>query len=267
MYQTALRGVLALVVLAHHMSLFVPMGGIGAILRECGKPAVAAFLFLSGQGLMRQMRQRQGYLNGFFGRQMKKLWLPYSVMATCSFLAWPLTHGHGFGWADLCDRFRYGDPIVSNGWYVFFLAALYGVFFLSARILRRPWWIVSVAAVVTLAWIPVCQWVGWGAYWYASGPAFALGLAWGAWGKPSREGRSRCPFLTYVGKIGYELYLVHGWVLLLLRKYAEGAMLGVAVLVLSVAAAAGLHHIIRKTDVKKGSCISSMRSRRRTKVR
>ncbi len=267
MYQAALRGALALVVLAHHISLFVPMGGMGAILRECGKPAVAAFLFLSGQGLMRQVRQRQGYLDGFMGRQMKKLWVPYSVVAVCSFLAWPLTHGHGFGWADLCDRFRYGDPIVSNGWYVFFLAALYGVFFLSARILRRPCWIVSVTAAVALGWVPVCRWIGWGSYWSASGPAFALGLAWGAWGKPSREGRERCRVTAWLSAIGYELYLVQGLVLLLLRRYADGAVFCVAGAMLSILAAAGLHNIIRKTDVKKGSCISSMRSRRRTKVR
>ncbi len=252
MYRVAVRGLLALLVMAHHISLFVPMGGIGAILRECGKPAVAAFLFLSGLGLMRQYQEREGYLCGFLGRQMKKLWIPYSVVAVCSFLSWPLTHGHGFGWADLCDRIRYGDPIVSNGWYVFFLAALYVLFFVTAKWLRRPCWIVGVMAAVTLAWIPVCQWIGWGSYWYASGPAFALGLAWGAWCRPSQEGRRAYSILAFVGRMGYELYLVHGWVLLLLRKCAEGALLCVMVTALSLLLAAGLHNIIRKTGAGKG---------------
>ena len=245
MWRTAVRGALALLVMAHHISIYLPDSVAVSVLRECGKPAVAAFLFLSGLGLMRQVGQRQGYLDGFMGRQMRKLWMPYSMVAVCSFLLWPLTHGHGFGWGDLCDRFQYGDPIVSNGWYVFFLAGLYGVFFLSAKYLRRPCWIVGIAAVVTVVWIPVCRWLGWGSYWSASGPAFALGLAWGAWGKPWKERRCRCPFLTYVGAMGYELYLVHGLVLLLLRRHVSGAVLCVAVTALSLLLAAGLHHIMR----------------------
>ncbi len=242
-----LRGVLALVVLFHHLSLFVPGGVLLPLFREMGKPTVAAFLFLSGCGLMRRYRADTDYLQGFFGRRMGKIWMPYGIVALLSLLAWPLYRGQWFELDDLKNAYVYGDPIVSNGWYVFFLAGCYLFFWLAAKTVRRPGWMVAVLSAVMLAWIPLCRTVGWGDYWYASGPAFALGLAWGAGGRSIPWPLSlRSPVLTFVGEISYELYLVHGLLLLLLRRILGGTLLVGAVMVSSVLLAYVIHHIIRK---------------------
>lgn len=238
-----LRGILALLVLFHHLSLFVPGGFLLPLFREWGKPAVAAFLFLSGMGLMRRYRSDPDYLHSFLRRRMTKLWIPYAAVAILSFFARPLWTGSRFGVSDLLNAWRYGDPIVSNGWYVFFLAALYLLFWLTAKTLRRPGRIVAVIGAAVLLWIPACHLLGWGDYWCASGPAFALGLAWGAWGVPiPRKLHWNSPILAFLGDISYELYLIHGLLLLLLRQQLSGPPLAVFVLILSVAAAAILHH-------------------------
>ncbi len=242
-----LRGVLALVVLFHHLSLFVSGGVLLPLFREMGKPAVAVFLFLSGNGLMRRYRADTDYLQGFFGRRLGKIWMPYGIVALLSLLAWPLCRGQWFGLDDLKNAYVYGNPIVSNGWYVFFLAGCYLLFWLAAKTVRRSGWIVALLSAVMLAWIPLCRAVGWGDYWYASGPAFALGLAWGAWGRSIPWPLSlRSPVLSLVGEISYELYLVHGLLLLLLRRIVDGALLIGAVMVSSALLAYVIHHIIRK---------------------
>lgn len=242
-----LRGILALLVLFHHLSLFVPGGFLLPLFREWGKPAVAAFLFLSGMGLMRRYRSDPDYLHTFLRRRMTKLWIPYAAVAVLSFFARPLWKGGWFGASDLLNAWRYGDPIVSNGWYVFFLAALYVLFWLAAKTLHRPGQIVAALSAAVMLWIPVCHMLGWGNYWCASGPAFAFGLAWGAWGIPIPWTLHwNSPVLAFLGDISYELYLIHGLLLLLLRQQLSDLPLALAVLFLSLTAATLLHKAINR---------------------
>lgn len=239
---TELRGVLALVVLFHHFSLLISDGVLLGLFHELGKPAVAAFLFLSGYGVMRRFRFDPQYLHRFLPRRLTKLWLPYGIVALLSFLLHPLCHGSWYGLSDLLDALRYGDPIVSNGWYVFFLTALYLLFWLCAKLLRRPFWITAAVGAATLLWIPLCRWIGWGDYWYASGPAFALGLLRGIYDRsPVWPLHWNNPLLAFLGRISYEIYLIHGLLLLLLRAHLSHLPLALTTLLLTLTAATLLH--------------------------
>lgn len=90
-----LRGVLALGIVMHHISLRVVQAaptiwGISQF-EFWGAPIVAVFFFLSGYGLMKSLQVKgTAYLNGFLRKRLTKVALPlflcslvYSVVNIC----------------------------------------------------------------------------------------------------------------------------------------------------------------------------------------
>lgn len=164
-----LRGVMALLVLYHHM------GGISdnwGIQTACGRYAVAFFFFLSGYGLMLGYgKMGERYLDGFVHKRLVKILVPYglAVCVSCA-MKW-----NEYGVAQFWENVLTGESVVSFGYFVEALLALYCCFYAMMRAFGKlygPWMIVpstlSLGAMFFL-W-------NWNAHWYISLLGFPTGV-------------------------------------------------------------------------------------------
>lgn len=164
-----LRGVMALLVLYHHMGGISDIWGIQA---ACGRYAVAFFFFLSGYGLMLGYgRMGDRYLDGFFHKRLVKILVPYSLAVCVSCVVkW-----NEYGVEQFWENVLTGESVVSFGYFVEALLVLYCCFYAIMRTFGKsygPWMIVPVTlslGVMFFLW-------NWNAHWYISLLGFPTGV-------------------------------------------------------------------------------------------
>ena len=86
-----LRGVLALLIVFHHISLrltyMVPKDAKVNYLRDFsdwGEPIVSVFFFLSGYGIIKSYQKKgKSYLEGFFSGRLLRLMVPFIICCIC----------------------------------------------------------------------------------------------------------------------------------------------------------------------------------------
>lgn len=203
----ALRGILAMVVLIHHLyeyAGFLEGTPVGLLLQVIGYLCVALFFFLSGYGLMFSVKSKgQDYIRSLPRKRILPLWCFYlfliALYVAMNFIRVKLmgepfragtplfdpTTGAVQWWLLLKSfLFGFGKTVVGNGWY--FQVIL--IFFLAFRLVftvfrsERGRWIGMTA--FTLAYIAVC--VAAGIFWledqpntvYEAVPCFLLGMLW-----------------------------------------------------------------------------------------
>ena len=293
----SLKGVLALLIVAHHVSYY----SSSMILSEFsywGNVVCGCFFFLSGMGLMKsRLLKGESYFMGFLFRHLWKLFTTVFLVAILWSLSLYIIVGKSVSY--YLSSIKSGDTFIPNTWFVYVLSLLYLFYYITFGWLKSKRFLYSLLLLLLLivlyVWMTAC--IGFGSFWYSSVFAFWMGVFF-----PILEYKSTktieirfatkyilictmtivilstalyslyvhpivyAPFLCtlfpvflyltlcvtglpqnelidFVGRISYELYVVHGVFLFYLHSFFQGFTLFVIVTAGSVLTSFYLHKL------------------------
>ena len=162
-------GLFAILIMMHHLAqktsaFWIPdayrQPGLGAFV-PIGYPVVSFFFFCSGYGLIKQLRKKEDYMDGFLIRRLNRLLLVF-VLTQIIFLLVRFA----FEAVDL--------PLNPYSWFVYTILILYVGFFLIYRKNRRT--NLLFMALWILGYSVVCHILVTGNWWINTAPVFLLGI-------------------------------------------------------------------------------------------
>ena len=171
-----LRGLLAILIITHHLSQVVWALEIPIIheFMSWGGVVVGVFFFITGYGLMiTYIKKGNDYLHGFLRHRLGKL-LPPIIIATICYLAILsfLTQSNAFL---LIADLRYGTAPLPTSWFVYAVIFFYFTFYCAAKILYDQKLIITCLWIISTIYIIVLYSLGWEECWYKSIFAFNIG--------------------------------------------------------------------------------------------
>ena len=171
-----LRGLLAFLIITHHLSQVVWALDIPLIqeFMSWGGVVVSVFFFITGYGLMiTYMKKGNEYLNGFLKHRLGKL-LPPIIIATLCYLTILsfLTQSNAFL---LIADLRYGTAPLPTSWFVYAVIFFYLAFYCAAKILLDQRFLIICLWIISTIYIIVLHSLGWEDCWYKSIFAFNIG--------------------------------------------------------------------------------------------
>ena len=132
-HSTAIRGLLAVTVVLHHLSLTVTHANLFRIFTLAGIVCVSVFFFYSGYGLMVGLLKKADYLRGFFSRRVLRIAFFYLLSNLVIWYGFQLTH-YKYTLSEIQHGLVTGDPFTPYSWYVLTLLILYVLFYICARL-------------------------------------------------------------------------------------------------------------------------------------
>ena len=173
---TKIRGLLAVLILLHHISITTATGVLMKTFAVVGIFCVAVFFFYSGYGLMTGYMQKENYLKGFFKKRIAKILIPYLISGAVTFLAHLLMR-YKFTPSEIFNSLFTGDPIVKYSWYVLVILLLYLIFYIAARFLKKPILILPAVLAGTVGYAVIVETqFSWGNWTINSCLAFSFGI-------------------------------------------------------------------------------------------
>lgn len=171
-----LRGLLAILIITHHLSQVVWALEIPIIheFMSWGGVVVGVFFFITGYGLMiTYIKKGNEYLNGFLKHRLGKL-LPPIIIATLCYLTILsfLTQSNAFL---LIADLRYGTAPLPTSWFVYAVIFFYLAFYCAAKILLDQRFLIICLWIISTIYIIVLHSLGWEDCWYKSIFAFNIG--------------------------------------------------------------------------------------------
>lgn len=177
----ALRGLLALLVVLHHLYLFSPEGYLYVIYDLMGILCVTLFFFLSGYGLEKSARSKPAYEKKILSSRIPSVLIPYLCLTGIYWLG-SFIMGDGYTVGQVLAGFGNGFPIVANAWYIHCLLAFYLSFALGQKLFARQFGRkFAMQLAFAAAWVVLCRYLGYPAHWYNAVIAFPGGIFWAQW--------------------------------------------------------------------------------------
>ena len=175
-----IKGLLAILIIMHHLSIYIKDVILFKILTIIGIIAVSAFFFYSGYGLMTSYLKKESYLKDFLNKRIMKIVIPYIIAIMFTGLAYLLTRQ--LTPRKIFNSLVEGEPIVRFSWYVLAIIILYVVFYLSAKFLKKKKMInIAVFGGTILYCIVVNNVLGFNNWWVNSCFAFFIGIYWASY--------------------------------------------------------------------------------------
>lgn len=176
-HSTAIRGLLAVTVVLHHLSLTATHAVLFRIFTLAGIVCVSVFFFYSGYGLMVGLLKKADYLRGFFSRRVLRIAFFYLLSNLVIWYGFQLTH-YKYTLSEIQHGLVTGDPFTPYSWYVLTLLILYVLFYICARLFQSPGRIlVALAGGVFAYYLMVTSQFSWPSWTVDSCLAFVLGAA------------------------------------------------------------------------------------------
>ncbi len=175
---TPLRGMLAVLVMLHHISNATTGGYLFRYLYHFGVFGTVGFFVISGYGLTVRLKQDRGkYLKGFIPNRLGVIIIPYSIFFAIYFIYAHFTDGCSLGTAFY--SLYSGDPIVKNSWYITAIVYLYIMYYISAKLFftkhKNALFILGNLASIILYMI-ICKKLHYGMWWYNTIHCFFIGI-------------------------------------------------------------------------------------------
>ena len=175
-----IKGLLAILIIMHHLSIYIKDVILFKILTIIGIIAVSAFFFYSGYGLMTSYLKKESYIKDFLNKRIMKIVMPYIIAIMFTGLAYLLTRQ--LTPRKIFNSLVEGEPIVRFSWYVLAIIILYVVFYLSAKFLKKKKMInIAVFGGTILYCIVVNNVLGFNNWWVNSCFAFFIGIFWASY--------------------------------------------------------------------------------------
>ena len=175
-----IKGLLAILIIIHHLSIYIKGTILFKVFTIAGVIAVSAFFFYSGYGLMTSYLKKENYLKDFLNKRIMKIVIPYIIAIIFTILVYLLT-------GQLTPRKIFnslveGEPVVRFSWYMLAIISLYVVFYLSAKFLKKKKMInIAVFGGTILYCIVINNILGFNNWWVNSCFAFFIGIYWASY--------------------------------------------------------------------------------------
>ena len=176
---TALRGIMAIGIVLHHMSERVTGGYLFPQMVHAGYLLVSTFFFLSGYGLIVQYQKRgETYLNGFLRKRLLYLVIVY-LLDVGLYALYDLMMGKTHSFLEILQSV-YRGGIAKSAWYMIVLIFFYVCFWLIFRFLPQVSTKVKILVIFfcQIAFIGFCLLTQKSGIWYISNFGFSLGMYW-----------------------------------------------------------------------------------------
>lgn len=175
---TAVKGILSMLVIAHHLSQGVESGYLLPLFRNVGVLCVSVFFFYSGYGLQKSYARKPGYRSSILRRRIPSVLAPY-LIATVIYWVLHAWEGVRYSPVEVWNAAMEGRPIVSFSWYIHSILLFYAVYYLSTWLFpKKPWGILLCSILAVCLWVPFCRSRYYGQHWYVSAIAFPMGIFW-----------------------------------------------------------------------------------------
>lgn len=187
----SLRGILAAIIVLHHLSIVIKKGILFMVLSKVGFYAVSIFFFLSGFGLQKSYINKENYRDSFIQKRIPNILLPY-LMVNVMFWGMHVLFGKVYNIGDFFRAIVEGYPIASHSWYIIVILFFYIVYWLLMLIFKKNYIGMIFGA---LAWYVIhccmCMKLGFGKWWYNAAILLIVGMAWGTYEKEITKTISR----------------------------------------------------------------------------
>ena len=175
---TALKGILAVFVILHHLYQETEGGRLYFFFDNVGILCVSLFFFLSGYGLQKSYAAKPDYCSSLLRRRIPGVLVPYVLLILIYWLFSGVT-GAFYSPADVLQSFIIGDPIATHSWYILCILVLYLGYYLSARLCgRNDPALILCNVLLCAAWVILCRSLRFGIYWYNAVIVFPMGIFW-----------------------------------------------------------------------------------------
>lgn len=171
----ALKGIMAIVVLFHHISQNVKTPLTGALL-FAGPIAVSVFFFVSGYGLMKSFKTKEGYLNNFINHRILPILIQFLIMNILYYI-FRLIIGDGYSVIEFLKSFINGKTTMYYGWYILEIIVLYIVFYIACKVFNKKHNnIVLFTLFATIIMNIIMYIAGYDTCWYRSNLCLTMGM-------------------------------------------------------------------------------------------
>lgn len=163
-----LRGLLALLVVSHHLGQRTDIYPLSAFTTGIGFQTVAAFFFISGYGLcVSYLVKGRSYLDGFLQKRMGKLLPKFIVLTIGMVLGY-----YFFSSMDLSmqvAKITCGWTPLPHSWFIYAILYVYLVFYLCALAFESPKYVGILFTVAIILYIALFSKVfHFSSYWYVT---------------------------------------------------------------------------------------------------
>lgn len=169
------KGILALLIVAHHMSFHFKGMIFPGQFGPWGTVVVSIFFFLSGYGLIKsKIKSGDDYIDHFISKRFSKL-LPTFILATAVFMVIELLGDKSLGW--FAHRFANGFPPLPTSWFIYAIIFLYLAFYASCKTTKSLRAMNITMLIFTAIYCAiVLKVLHWGGWWANAVPALNLGI-------------------------------------------------------------------------------------------
>ncbi len=173
-----IRGIMAILVVFHHLAQRTSGGTIFPQFRQIGYLAVAVFFFYSGYGSMKKYMLDKTYKHRYLLRRLPPILFSY-LFATAVYWLMYAAFGKLYTLKDIIAAVLHGAPIVAFSWYVINILIFYVVFYLLMIIFDgHEKGMIAGALVYFIIWVQICRKLGYSSYWYTTTHLLILGMLW-----------------------------------------------------------------------------------------
>ncbi len=170
------RAIMALLIVIHHLSQYVYLGGpFNFLFEQIGNTSMVIFFFYSGYGLMTSLNAKTDYLNFFLKRRLKLVAVPF-LIANMIFFVLLFLCGAIDSYISKITDMKIEEALIPNSWFVIMLVVMYVIFYLSFFMTedRKSGLLLCIIFVLAIAFF-LCAF-DFGKYWYSSLFSFVFGL-------------------------------------------------------------------------------------------
>lgn len=174
-----LRGIaIILIMYSHYYAVLNLNGKINGILYQLlsctGMYGVALFLLMSGYATMISKMNKTNYLQGYIPKRLLRLYVPFIIVFIIMVIL-RMVHGEGITLKNILLMPLMSLPDTIN-WYLKVQLALYIVFYLAARFIKKDKWVIIAIFTICFVYMIIGLITHIDAYWYESSYMFPLGM-------------------------------------------------------------------------------------------
>ncbi len=169
------KGISIFVVILHHLSQRISGAGMFFSFTRYGYLAVSLFFFLSGYSLMVSLLKNESYLDNFLRKRLSRVYIPVLVINVITLASYHFVYGFSWSISGIIKNItgiELIDPIL---WFVNVILIFYVVFFIAFRFFSVRTGVIIVFAY-SAAYYKVCDYTGFGVWWYNTCFCFPLGI-------------------------------------------------------------------------------------------